>query len=298
MPSLFKHPIFTRFIAVLIILAGIALLGRLPSTKLIMAVFIVVFLTNSRTRIFLFDFAPFLLMLLSYDMLRNFADDLTTSDIHITDLIHTERALFGGHLPNTVMQEQLWGHWYTPVLDTIANTLYLLHFLNPLILAALLWNKHRDIYWSYAIGLIVLAYAAFITYMLVPAAPPWWAREYGYLPHDPVSLSHFILPENVVRNGPNPVAAIPSLHSGFPFFIAMVSTSTWGKRGLFVFILPVMVSLSTVYLGHHYVIDALLGYLYATVIFCTVFLYAKKRLPAVSLFARNRIPATGKTDQS
>ena len=55
--------------------------------------------------------------------------------------------------------------------------------------------------------------------MLVPTAPPWYAAQHGYLPGvtDLISssLPSYISPYYHMIN-PNPTAAFPSLHAGFP----------------------------------------------------------------------------------
>jgi membrane-associated phospholipid phosphatase len=276
-----------QLVLVVAILLVIAVLGRFPSTKLIMAVFMAVMVWRKTTRSFLLDLAPFLLLVLSYDSLRSFADDFSPSDIHVTDIIHAERVLFAGHLPNVVLQHNLWGHFYTPVLDVIANFFYLFHFLNPLILALLLWTRRRPMYWAYVIALVVLSYSAFVTYLLFPAAPPWWATWHGYMNSEPVTLDHFVVSMETVLKSPNPVAAVPSLHAAYPTLIALVSIRAWGKKAAWVILLPFAVAFSTVYLGHHYVIDALLGAGYALVVYGVVFLGMLRYPRLINLLSRH-----------
>jgi membrane-associated phospholipid phosphatase len=284
MPSVLRKNALIYQIALVV---GIALVlitfGIYPSTEIILGLLLILAIMNLRIRAFVFDFAPFLLLLFSYDTLRNFADNLSGTDIHIRDMITWERGVFGGYLPGYVLQHHLWGHFYTLALDIVTNTLYLSHFLTPLIAAALLWRYRRSQYWAFAIGLVVLSYAAFLTYILFPAAPPWWATHHGYLRSMPIRLDHFIVPAEVVSAGPNPVAAMPSLHTAYPTYIFLVCASVWGRKALPVILLPFGVAFSTVYLGHHYVIDALGGIAYAVFFFSTVFLWLKKREIVVRL---------------
>jgi membrane-associated phospholipid phosphatase len=294
-PELNKRQFAFHLIAVAAILIAVAVLtGTFPNTELIAAAFVFSFIWTRVGRAFLLEFAPFLLLLITYKQMRNFADDLTTSDINVTNLIRWEKSLFGGTLPNHWVQTHLWNQPYTPVLDVLTNTLYLSHFLSPLVISVLLWQKRRSMYWAFAIALVVLSYAAFATYVLFPAAPPWWATLYGYLPDQPVTLDHFVTSGEALAKGANPVAAMPSLHTAYPTFIALVSIYVWGKRGIPVILLPLGVGFSIVYLGHHYVIDALAGATYALVVFSTVYLWAVRFTAQHTIFTRQRQTAPGK----
>ena len=272
-----RHDLNPRHIALhlltaAVILLGIALIGgKAPSTQSIAAVFVFAFLWSRSGRSFLKDFWLFLALLVAYKFTRNRADDLARSAINVTNLIDWEKALFGGTLPNYYVQQHLWGQWYTPALDVIFNFFYLSHFFSPLVLAVALWVYRYDAFWPYMLGLVVLSYATFITYVLFPAAPPWWATRYGYLTDQPVYLTHFILDADRVARSANPVAAMPSLHAGYPTFIALVTLSVWGKRAWPIVALPLLVIFATVYLGHHYVIDALAGATYALIVFLSVY---------------------------
>jgi membrane-associated phospholipid phosphatase len=269
-----------------ILIAVVILTGTFPNTELIAGVFVFSFIWTGNGRRFILEFMPFLILLVTYKQMRNYADDLTTSDINIENLIRWEKALFGGALPNYWVQQHMWSQPYSPVLDALTNFFYLSHFLSPLVISVFLWQKRRSMYWAFAIALVVLSYAAFTTYVLFPAAPPWWATFYGYLSDQPVTLDHFVTDGEALSKGANPVAAMPSLHAGYPTFIALVAIYVWRKRGIPVILLPLSVMFSTVYLGHHYVIDLLAGAAYALVVFLTVYLWAVRFTAAHAIFSR------------
>lgn len=268
------------FQAVLVIGIVLVLMARgvfYPSTRFMFALLIFLAVINPKLRPFVLDFSPFIVLILTYNTLRGFADNVSPADIHITDLIAWDRALGGGVLPSYTLQKHLWGHALTPVVDVITNGLYMSHFLTPVLAAAALWRRETSLYWAFALGLVVLSFAGFFTYMVFPAAPPWWATEHGYLPDEPATLDHFVVSEEVVSAGPNPIAAMPSLHAAYPTYIALVAIYVWGRRGLPVLLLPVGVATSAVYLGHHYVVDALVGAAYSLFFFRMVFVPLYKR---------------------
>jgi len=273
-------------VLVFIVLALMALGVFYPSTEMALAFLVILAVINPKVRAFVIDIAPFILLLFSYDTLRNFADDFALSDIHVTSLIRVERSLFGGELPGYWIQQHLWNKPYTPLLDMVANTLYLSHFLTPLIVSAALWRRRRSEYWAFAFGLLSLSYAAFVTFVLFPAAPPWWATRHGFLIGTPITLNHFVVSERIVSAGPNPVAAMPSLHTAYPTYIALVCLSVWGRKAWPVLFLPLAVAFSTFYLGHHWVIDAAGGAFYALLSHSTVFVWFRRHQVATAWLER------------
>jgi membrane-associated phospholipid phosphatase len=244
-----------------------ALNGIFPPPEFVFILLLVSLLWHASSRAFFLDFIPFLLVLLSYHGMRGFADDLNLTQIHVTDLIAWERLICGGAIPASLLQQALRDSPIAPIANVAANTLYMSHFVTPLVIGYVIWQKHRNSYWNYLLGFMVLCYTGFVTYVVFPAAPPWWATYYGYLDNGAVVLTNFVLPVSAMFTGPNPVAAMPSLHAAFPTYIALYTTQVWGRRGLWLFLLPIGVSLSAIYLGHHYVVDVLAGFLYAAVAF-------------------------------
>ena len=227
------------------------------------------FVWGKRRVEFVRDFAPFVLLLLSYDALRGFADDLTSS-VHVGYPIAMDRLLFFGHVPAQDLQRWLFdenaAHWY----DSAAALLHAAHFVVPLLFAALIWQYRRDQYWRFMAALLLLSYAAFVTFVLVPTAPPWWASANGYL--DGVRLIHLSSHTAFLYDkvSPNSVAAMPSLHAAYPWLFFLFACRLWGKRGGLVALYPAAVFFAVVYLGHHYVVDIIGGIVYASASYALV----------------------------
>lgn len=234
-----------------------------PSIELLLVLVLSVLLWRRSDRALLRGLLPFFLLLLSFQGLRGFADNVAVTQVHSEELIRYEQALFAGEVSAVTLQARLSHQWFTPALDVVASGLYMSHFLMPVILAAILWHKSRSDYHFFVFGLLLLSYAAFVTFVLYPAAPPWWAAEHGHLPGGSVTLKHFLWPGLVEVAGPNPVAAMPSLHMAYPVFIALFCIRTWGHKAAWTLLLPAAIAPITLYLGHHYVIDLLAGVVYA-----------------------------------
>lgn len=232
-------------------------------------ILLAVFVVFGQARPFLVRFLPLVSLLLLYEVFRGIADDLNGT-VHFMEMIDVDRWMFAGALPTVVMQEWWWhGHvqWY----DFYFYFLYTIHFLMPILLAVALWKRADHYYWMFVWSLIGLSFAAFVTYILFPAAPPWMAKDLGYIPEPLYRVSSDIWAAMGIQNfsevysklPANPVAAVPSLHSAYPLLFSVFIVLAFGKKYWWVFLYPVSMWIGVVYMGEHYVIDVILGALYA-----------------------------------
>lgn len=232
-------------------------------------VLLALFVVLGQARAFFLRFAPFILLLLTYDSFRSIADQLN-NHVNYTPMIRFDMFLTGGSLPTLDLQNILWhGHvqWY----DFYFYFLYTIHFLAPVLLAVLLWKTRDKLYWPFVAALAGLSFAAFITYVIFPAAPPWMASDLHYFtPIHRISsdvwaamgVSNFS--EIYANISPNPVAAVPSLHSAYPvlFVLFLCRAFSW-RRMWWTWFYPLSMWLGVVYLGEHYIFDVVLGAAYA-----------------------------------
>jgi PAP2 superfamily len=221
-----------------------------------------------RARRFLMDWLPFLFLLVSYDYLRGFADDLNPR-VNVFDQVHADSALFGV-VPSAGLQAlflRATPQWY----DVAATAVYFIHFALPLGFATILWLRKRREFGRFVAALTILSYGAWVTYAVYPAAPPWLASKLGaidgvtrvldrMLVYMPV---RFDVPSIYHELDPNAVAAIPSLHAAYPMLVLLFAVRVFGRRGLLLLPYVLIAWLAAVYLGEHYVIDLLIGALYA-----------------------------------
>ncbi len=222
-----------------------------------------------KTRKFLMDWLPFLFILISYDFLRSLAGILN-SRVHFQEMINFDSWVFGQN-PTLFLQKIFYQtgeiNWY----DYMATFFYFLHFALPLSFAFILWLKNRHYFKRFANALLILSYAAFITYVIFPAAPPWLASKDGYLQGVTkildVTLKSFPerldLPTIYTTFNPNEVAALPSLHAGYPLLVLLFALRFFGKKGAFFLPYVLGVWWSILYLGEHYFADIFFGAIYA-----------------------------------
>lgn len=239
-------------------------------------------LSTGRVRQFLKDWSIFLIVLLAWQVLTGFSRHIASFKPHVTEMISFDKTLFGGTLPTIWLQHRFYhpGHvaWY----DMAATTVYMLHFVFPMAIAFLLWYWRRPVFLDFMVTFLLLALAGFATFVLFPAAPPWLAADWGYIPHVSRIFQAGI---NVLgghqvfsplyswlynQHAWDQVAAVPSEHAAFPFLCFLYVRQVWPVRGWIVFGYCLVAVLAIVYLGEHYVMDAVAGFLYAGVVYVGV----------------------------
>jgi PAP2 superfamily len=220
------------------------------------------------------DWAPLYFMLTLYDYLRGFAG--TWLSPHSLQQIAIDQWLFGG----TVLTVRLQHAFYTPGVahpwDYAAFFVYMTHFFASFVVAAWLWKFAYERFRRFAFLFVTLTFAGFATYALYPAMPPWLAsREAALQPTAKiidemwahVGLLNGAHVFSATGHFANPVAAVPSLHAAYPMLLLLFfwkSAKRW--RGLLVAYTLAM-GLTLIYTGEHYVVDIVLGWLYATAVF-------------------------------
>lgn len=273
-----------------------------------------------RGRLFLRDWIPFVVLLLAYELMRGVADD-TGLAVHVGDLVAAERTLAAGAIPTQVLQEAFRPEAGPDLLAIAATVVYMLHFGLPLVSAYWLWIWRTPQYYDFVASLILLSIAAFMTYLLIPAAPPWYAAQHGALAgSDGAPLIEYLKPaaferlaEAIGFDGqfiysfafggvnPNLVAAFPSLHVAFPFLAFLALRRAFGRIGWLALAYTALVAGSVLYTGDHWLIDVIAGIAYAYVAFYVVvatpaWLRIRSEAAwagATGLLARRRVPPAG-----
>jgi hypothetical protein len=225
------------------------------------------------------DWLPVVVIATGYDLVRSFASDLQPRAVFEPQLRFDE-VLFGGTAPTVLLQRWLRPGNTPHPWDYVVFVFYLSHFVVTPLFAASLYLRDRERFHRFAMVILTVSLAGFVTYFALPAAPPWLASRHGDLEHT-VRVVQKVWAE-LGATGParafagrntqvaNPVAALPSLHAAWPFLVLLF---TWRRAprarwvalaytGAMVFVL--------VYGAEHYVSDILLGWLYAVIAFVVV----------------------------
>ena len=235
---------------------------------------LVIAIAMGRGLVFIADWGPFLLLFFAYEAMRGFASKTGFAPHDLSDL---ERAVFAGTLPTVTMQHAFYRVDSISPQDVIAMFFYFMHFPLPILVGFVFWLRSRDHYHRFIAALLLMAFLAFVTYLFWPSAPPWYQFKLGVAPEgvavhkilnetvDKIWGNNYIVSPLYTHLNPNQFAAFPSLHAAFP---ALAAVYAWRRYrmlavGLVLWTLAVLASI--VYLGEHYIVDALDGFLYVAV---------------------------------
>jgi hypothetical protein len=221
------------------------------------------------------DWIPLVLVYVVYDLTRGLADELGTP-IQVTPQIRADEILFGGQLPTIWLQEHLFDPQQVQNWELLLSVTYASYFIVPFVVAGLLWARDRATWKKFVRRLITLQYASVFTYVLVPAAPPWWASRNGYIGdvHRFVSRGWSVVDldfaQALINKGratANPVAALPSLHAAVPMLLCLWFWPRVGRVGkVACAAYPLAMGFTLVITAEHYAFDVLLGFAYAGIV--------------------------------
>jgi membrane-associated phospholipid phosphatase len=217
------------------------------------------------------EWAPFVLLLVAYEVMRDAASAL---GMPAHDLARLDRTLFAGYQPTLVLQAAIGKLSDADLFEGAGSLVYATHFLLPVAIGGWLWVKDRAAFRTFGLTLVVLCALAFVTYVVAPTAPPWLAQ--------PGSVRHLIeqtiqrsdLPSNLLwlysHHDYNLYAAFPSLHAGFPVVAAAAAWRRNRTVGVVLWLWALVVWFVVVYLGEHYVADVIGGIVYAAIAIAVV----------------------------
>jgi hypothetical protein len=193
--------------------------------------------------------------------------------LNVAGPAQADQALFGV-VPSVWLQERLVNgatRWY----DAVAALVYVTHFVAVPLVTALVWFRWRDRFAAWVVAVVVFTVVGVGGYILYPAAPPWLASDLGVigtvtrLSHvgwDHLQLGWVAQLTTSGQAASNPVAAMPSLHAGAPMLVALFLWPVLGRRwraALSAYVL--VMTLTLVYTGEHYVVDVVAGWVTAAV---------------------------------
>jgi membrane-associated phospholipid phosphatase len=220
-----------------------------------------------RGRSFVVDWLPFLVLFLAYEAMRGFA---AKTGFAPHDLSGLERFVFGGALPTLVLQHAFYHPGVVSWQDLVAMFFYFMHFPLPIVVGFYFWVNSREHFRRFVAALLLMSFLAFITYLFFPSAPPWYQ-----FPDQVVKINNqtvqalwqgqYFVSEIYNSFNPNKFAAFPSLHAAFPALAAAYAWSRYRPLAIGLIAWSAAVLLSIVYLGEHYVVDALDGFVYVAV---------------------------------
>jgi inositol phosphorylceramide synthase catalytic subunit len=254
------NPLRLEHLAILVFLSGLILASR-PSRSLAVALL------------------PAAIFGFTFDLLRLFAERSYEAVI-VEPIYRLEAALFGWMTPgDSLGPVDFFGDHHHLAIDLAAGLTYSTHVPAAILFGVYLWwqnrrprSKDRRVH-KFMWGYLIFNAIGFGVWVLFPVAPPWYVQDYGLaapgeaIIGDPAGLArvdaflnypHFA---NIYEQGTYVFGALPSLHVAPPLWIALwaekprIKRLAWAYTGA--------MSFFAVYLGHHYIVDVLAGWLLA-----------------------------------
>lgn len=195
--------------------------------------------------------------------------------IHTGELWDLERMLFPA--PGGVTWPAFFFSHTHAVLDFFCGFSYAAYIYEVFALVLLFFFRKHPRFEFICWAFMLVNTLGLVTYMVYPAAPPWYVMKYGPGPADltalpsPAGTARFdallgisYFAKFYARN-PNIFGAMPSLHAAYP---VLVVWQTWRlgrawRVGTVAF--AALVAFSAIYLQHHYILDVMAGVTYALV---------------------------------
>lgn len=271
-------------ISALFLLFQILVVGLIPAQILMVILVNTLYFIHPITRKLTLALLPFVLFEISYDWMRLYPNYLV-NPIDIQDLYEAEKALFGISTESgTLIPGEFFTIHHHAAADLLAGFFYLCWVPGPIALAFLLFFKgERNYCIRFTWAFLLVNLVGFAGYYIHPAAPPWYAIEFGFKPDfstpgNVAGLARFDelvgIPvfHSIYVNNSNIFAAVPSLHAAYMLvatIYAVMSRRSWTLIAA-CSVITLGIWWTAVYTCHHYIIDVLLGILTA---FTGVFLF-------------------------
>lgn len=256
--------------------------------------FYAVLLAIKPTRKLALALTPWLIFACSYDWMR-LLPNYEVNPIDVRGLYDAEKALFGiGAEGARQIPGEYFAQHHCGLADFMTGLFYLCWVPVPLGFAIYLYLKgDRDSYLHFSLAFLFVNLVGFCGYYIHPAAPPWYAMNYGFepilnTPGNVAGLGRFdamtglgIFHALYGKNA-NVFAAVPSLHAAYMLITTIYAVKSHQPKvtvAVFAFIC-LGIWWTAVYSGHHYIIDVLLG-IATTVIGIVLLEKVLLRLPAL-----------------
>ena len=188
--------------------------------------------------------------------------------------IAVDRALGGGRLPTTRLQEALARVPGVGAINRVLTWAHWLWFIEPYLALALVLVRDNDRFPQSARQMAAVFDLGCAVYFAVPTAPPWWSAEKGITGEEVrrimVEVGEPTWGKAWQRMydtlGGNPWAAMPSLHFATSVSAALSLAEIGRAEGALGWGYATTLGFALVYLGEHYVTDLAAGALLVTAV--------------------------------
>ncbi len=202
----------------------------------------------------------------AYTLLRSLADE-TAIPTRTGYPIRFDRALFFGTDPIQWLQDRYFDVSDVSYLDVFSVGMHWSFFIAPYAMAVTIYWRKRSGFPQYVGVVVGTMYLGLLLFFLLPTSPPWLAAQHGQL--DGVYRVMDFVGGSVDKDTyqsfyaslgePNSVAAMPSIHEGVTFAMFLWAREHARRWSWFLLAYAVLMGLSLMYLGEHYLLDLMGG---------------------------------------
>lgn len=248
------------------------------------------------------DLWPLLAVSGGYPLLRFAVNAYVTAPRVVNCGIRSaELALFSVG-PDTTFGEAL-AQAHTPILDVLCAVPYAAFIYIVFGYAAYLFFRDRERMRRFVLAFAIANYIAFVFWLLLPVAPPWYTHAHGCAVQIPTAPSAAGLLRvdaligypyfaNFYSHASQVFGAMPSLHCAYPLVGLL---SAWKVAPLRFRVVHVVycawMAFSAMYLDHHWLLDVMAGWCVAVVSLELAKLWLRKRAPVTDAILVNAAPA-------
>ena len=258
--------------ALFLVLTGV-FVGIRPEHFLLVGLFLLLFFAGRTTRKLAVALLPFIIFGVSYDWMRVWPN-YEVNPIDVRGLYEAEKSLFGIQAGGqTLIPCEYFALHHCSAADFMAGIFYLCWVPVPIAFGLWLYFKgRRSLYLRFAMVFLLVNLIGFAGYYIHPAAPPWYAMNYGFepdlsTPGNVAGLGRFdellgiTVFEGIYGRNANVFAAVPSLHAAYMVVALAYAVMGRCRRWIIAVFAFIMVGIwwTAVYSGHHYLIDVSLG---------------------------------------
>ena len=216
---------------------------------------------------------PWLVFACSYDWMR-LLPNYEVNPIDVRGLYDAEKALFGiGTEAARQIPSEYFAQHHCGIADFMAGLFYLCWVPVPLGFAIYLYLKgDKKSYLRFSLAFLFVNLLGFCGYYIHPAAPPWYAMNYGFepvlnTPGNVAGLGRFDamtglgIFHGLYGKNANVFAAVPSLHAAYMLIATIYAVVSRQRKTTVVIVAFIGLGIwwTAVYSGHHYIIDVMLG---------------------------------------
>jgi hypothetical protein len=229
-----------------------------------------------RSRAFLADITPFVLVGLGYDLVRYARQAFVTPQrVHACDLrafeLHTLAVS-----PGVTLQDWFQVH-HAPFWDVVFAVPYTIFIGVALLYSAYLYFTDRPRMRRYLWAFAIANFISFVVWMAFPAAPPWYVRAHGcdvsmtalpsaagLLRVDQLFGIHYFA--GLYSRAAAVFGAMPSMHCAYPILGLGTAwrAASWKTRPLHI-LYAITMFVGSNYLDHHWLWDGIAGVTLAVV---------------------------------